>query len=578
MKEAGPRSRRPIRDLALAAAVLAALFLLRVALWRPVAAEGSAPDDGFTRLAGVVHVHTTLSDGGGTPEEVVAAARAAGLSFAILTDHNNLDAKRAEGYHGQLLVLAGSEISTTAGHVLGLGIPDPVFRFSGDAREALEDMRDLGGVGFAAHPLSPLESFRWTGWELPGPWGLELLNGDSQWRAAGWGRLLRTAALYGVNSRYALLGSLTSPSSTLTRWDALLAERDVPGIAGADAHSRVLLRKQWSVRFPSYESIFRLALTHVLLESPPRGDAAADGAAIVQALGRGRSYVGLDALAPADGFAFGAERDGRRWTMGDTAPAGPGLTLRAGGRVPRGARLTLLRDGRGVAEMEGRLEERSFGPGVYRVEVRVPGWGIPWVISNPIYVFDPETAERRARRASWPVEPPAPAVARALDAFDGRTIFTPEFDLSSRVDLRVSPRGDAAEAGARMDFRLGIPGPQGPAHAWCALVNRDPRDFSGLSGLVLSVRADGAYRLWLQVRDENAAGSDEGTETWLASIKTSAEWRRVAVPFARLRSLDKGSDGRLDLGRVRALVLVLDELTIKPGTRGTIWLRDLGAY
>ena len=150
--------------------------------------EGAAPEDGFTRVSGVVHVHTTLSDGGGTPEEVAQAAKRAGLRFVFITDHNNLDAKSFEGEHDGVLVLVGTEISTTAGHLVGLGMPDPVFRFSGDALDALDDVRRLGGVAFAAHPLSPRADFRWTGWDLPGPWGMELVNGDSQWRSAGWPR------------------------------------------------------------------------------------------------------------------------------------------------------------------------------------------------------------------------------------------------------------------------------------------------------------------------------------------------------------------------------------------------------
>ena len=89
----------------------------------------------------------------------------------MITDHNNLDAKRWEGYHDGVLVIVGTEISTTAGHVLGLGIPDPVFRFSGDARDALDDVRALHGSAFAAHPTSPRPDFRWTGWDLPGPVG-----------------------------------------------------------------------------------------------------------------------------------------------------------------------------------------------------------------------------------------------------------------------------------------------------------------------------------------------------------------------------------------------------------------------
>jgi hypothetical protein len=46
---------------------------------------------------GLLAVEITLSDGGGTPEEVIAAARTASLDFVAITDHNNLDAKPSEG-------------------------------------------------------------------------------------------------------------------------------------------------------------------------------------------------------------------------------------------------------------------------------------------------------------------------------------------------------------------------------------------------------------------------------------------------------------------------------------------------
>jgi hypothetical protein len=109
-------------------------------------------------------------------------------------------------------------------------------------------------------------------------------------------------------------------------------------------------------------------------------------------------------------------------------------------------------------------------------------------------------------------------------------------------------------------------------------VDRTPRDLSGHAGLAFWIRADGVYRLWVQVRDLNPASADEGTEWWFASVKTSTEWRRVALPFARLRSINPKTDGRLDLDKVRGLVFVLDRGSTKPGARGTIWLDDLGVY
>nr|MBP9947957.1 PHP domain-containing protein [Vicinamibacteria bacterium] len=129
-------------------------------MWRPLAVVGTPPSDGYTRVAGIIHVHTTLSDGGGTPDEVIRAAQAAGLGFLVITDHNNAAAKSFEGYHGGVLVIVGSELSTTAGHMLGIGIAAPTYRFSGDAQDGLDDIHDLGGFAVAAHPFSPRDDFR----------------------------------------------------------------------------------------------------------------------------------------------------------------------------------------------------------------------------------------------------------------------------------------------------------------------------------------------------------------------------------------------------------------------------------
>ena len=578
------RPRLPVLLSALAALVLLG-GALHVVLWRPRPLVGDAPRDGYARVGGVVHVHTTLSDGAATPEEVIAAAREAGLGFVVITDHNNLDAKRWEGYHDSLLVLVGTEVSTTAGHVLGLGIADPVFRFSGDARDALDDIRDLGGFAFAAHPTSPRPDFRWTGWDLPGPWGIEVMNGDTEWRSAASWRLARTVALYPLNRSYALLGSVVPPTDALGRWDALLARRSAAGIVGTDAHGRVPVRRDRPLRFPSYAALFSLARNHVLLNHAPTGDVAVDGPAIVRALARGRTYVGLDALAPADGFSFTAAETGadartsRPWSMGDVVPPEPGLRLRAGGRLPAHTRLRLLRDGRVLTEAETAIDVEAPGPGVYRVEARVPGWEVPWVISNPIEVFSAEAERPRAAAAAWPGEPPAPAAVRVLDTFDGPTTFHAEFDPSSSMATDVlAPRaGPDGSAAARLVFRLGTPGPGRP-YVWCALVSREPRDLTGMRGLVFSIRGDREYRLWAQVRDENPASADEGTEWWFASVRTEPQWRRIAVPFARLRSLNPRTDGRLDLDKVRQLVFVIDQGSVKPGTAGTVLIDDLGLY
>lgn len=566
----------------LAAGVILVLLLgygVHVARWRPLAVSGDAPKDGYVRVPGVVHVHTTHSDGGGTTDEVIAAARATSLEFVVITDHNNLDAKPAEGYESGLLVLVGTEISTNAGHVLGLGVPDPRYRFSGDVRDALTDIQDAGGIAFAAHPVSPRADFQWTAWDQPGPWGMELLNGDSQWRAAGWPRLLRTAALYGLNQRYSLLTSLTLPQEALSRWDALLRERAVAGIAGADAHSRVPIRKETAVRFPSYEALFALARNYVLLDSPLEGDVRRDSALVLAALAAGRTYIGVDALAPAAGFSFVAESQDRRWTMGDTVPAAAGVRLRVGGAMPEGASIRLLRDGQPLADGAASLVRENVDPGVYRVEVRMPGWDLPWVLSNPIYVLDDAAASRRAERAARVGEPAAPEPVMMLDSFEGTTQWTPGSDSTSLVNKPIldPTAGEDGNGALRLSFRLAVPSEAQP-HTFCALVDWTHRDLTGHQGLVFKLRGDGEYRVWVQVRDENPASADDKTEWWFASVKTATDWRPVAVPFSRLRSINPKTDGRLDLDKVRSLVFVIDRGAVKPGTEGTIWIDELGLY
>jgi hypothetical protein len=573
--------RRIRRRLAIAVIVLAlpCVYLLRVALFHPLALTGDAPRDGWTRVAGVVHVHTTLSDGGGTPEEVIAAAHAAGLGFVAITDHNNLDAKPLEGFHQGVLVLVGAELSTPAGHVLGLGLDrDPVYRFNGDGLDALEDIRDLGGVAFAAHPFSARPDLRFSGWQLPGPWGLELLNGDSEWRRAG-PRLLLTIGLYGLNPSYALLSGLGAPDQALRRWDALLERRDVVGIAGADAHSRVPLTKRHLIRFPSYEALFRLARIHLLLDRPFTRDAVVDRDLVTDALRRGRLYIGLDALASADQFAFSIEGpSGARAVMGETLAAAPGLRAQVGGRMPPGTRVLLRRDGRRLAEGRDALDVPLPGPGVYRVEARVPGWSIPWVISNPIYVFGAAAQAERRAAAAWP----APIVPRAVVPFTslpGSSVFAAEHDPGSWMDP-VTSEGTGGPRGGpvlKLGFRLNPPSAAQP-FTWCALVNRQARDLGRHTGLHFWIRGDGEYRPWVQVRDVNPASADEGLEWWLASVRSSPEWREVFLPFARFRTINRKSDGRLDPAETRAIVFVLDVAAVKPGTRGTIWLADPGVY
>jgi len=565
------------RTLLVCVVLLAAGAALRVLLWHPFEVRGPEPPDSHRRASGVVHVHSVHSDGVGDVDEIVAAAKRARLDFVIITDHNDFDLKPQERYADGVLVIVGTEISTRSGHVLGLGVPEPTFRFTDDAAEVFEDIDHLGGFAMVAHPMSPESDFQWRGWDLPGGWGIELLNGDSQWRAAPWPAVIASLINYPLDSSYALLNVLTLPDEARRRWDRLLTTRDVPMVVGSDAHGGVRLGSQMTVPVPSYEALFRLAQNHVLLDEPLSGDAVRDAAAIVSSLGRGRGYVALDALAAGSGFFFNAERGSQRWDMGDTVSLSSSPVLRAGGQVPNGSTVTLRRNGDIISRNEQALSWPVMAPGVYRVEVNAPGWDVPWVVSNPIYVFDPAAQEARRQRSLIPVRD-VPRPKLMVDNFESASSFEPGSDASTVVDRNVTDvkGGVDGSRAARLSFQLSPPTAEIPS-PFAALVRLRPDDLSGSLGLTFLVRSDREYRVWVQVRDENTR-SEDGTEWWYASVRSAPDWRRVAIPFQQFRTRDPASDGRLNLDKARGIVFILDSGVAKAGTRGVIWIDDVGVY
>jgi predicted metal-dependent phosphoesterase TrpH len=107
------------------------------------------------------HIHTTYSDGLGTPRQVVEAAVALGLDVIAITDHDSVqgalearDFVAREGY--PIDVIVGTEVTTARGvHVLALFVEErlPMLR---PAARTIEEIARRGGVALAPHPLSAL--------------------------------------------------------------------------------------------------------------------------------------------------------------------------------------------------------------------------------------------------------------------------------------------------------------------------------------------------------------------------------------------------------------------------------------
>ena len=114
---------------------------------------------------GNLHVHTTVSDGRKSPEEVMDLYQANGYDFLALTDHWRIS---PTGTHKNMLVLSGMEIDYTLQnqvlHVVCI-LPDDTIlqKLNRENRltyqEAIDLVNDHGGAAIVAHPAWSLNTY-----------------------------------------------------------------------------------------------------------------------------------------------------------------------------------------------------------------------------------------------------------------------------------------------------------------------------------------------------------------------------------------------------------------------------------
>jgi len=103
-----------------------------------------------------LHVHSALSYDGRDPVDLLLEqAAAVGLDAIAITDHDEIDAsleavERAPDYG--LTAIPGIEISSKAGHILGLGVTEAVPPGL-SYEDTLEAIHEQGGVAVVPHPF-----------------------------------------------------------------------------------------------------------------------------------------------------------------------------------------------------------------------------------------------------------------------------------------------------------------------------------------------------------------------------------------------------------------------------------------
>jgi len=338
---------------------------------------GPAADKDPLEVQGVYHLHSTYSDGWASADSIARAARSTSLGFFVLTDHGNpnLASIAFEGWKDGVLALSGSELSVHRGHLVALGFDKPPGPFSRNTETADRQVRSLGGFTVIAHPYSKT---RWSWGDPAGYSGIEIMNGDTMFRGRILPSLLYFPALL-IRPRLTLVKMLDDPSVSMKKWDALNKDQRFYSYFAADAH----------VFHKLFFSFLRL---HVLLETPLGRDFVQAKRRILEALRNGHFYNAVEAAAPASGFRFWGEQDGRTIPMGGSADPNRPLTLQVRTPWSFAHSAALIHNGETLLTTEATsFRQVVRAPGFYRVEVRLtgrPSLGdrIPWIVSNPIFL------------------------------------------------------------------------------------------------------------------------------------------------------------------------------------------------
>jgi hypothetical protein len=362
-------------------AVVIVLSVMEVVLFAVLALklpEPARPPPSPTQVRGAYHVHSRLSDGRWSPDEIASAAVRAGLQFVVLTDHNLIEIPPPRYVQGVLLVFA-TELSTPWGHVVALGLRRGLGPTERNGN-VMAQIHQQNGLALLAHPVQKKNP--WRNWRLAEEAdGLELYSGDSLYRDAlrhPFQVLLPVVGTYIVRPSWGLWMLARANPEVREQLLTLSLHRRFEAFCALDAHG-----------WPSYEAPFQaLALYLDEIGQPLSPEAGEAGEQVLSALRNGAFHCGFSDWAFADGFRMRGELDKQR-----RAPSGAALELVLPPLPASQLRVEVFGGGHWEEARQRLVLDR---PGPLWVEIWVrPEEGLPtrswrpWIVSSPIQVVAP---------------------------------------------------------------------------------------------------------------------------------------------------------------------------------------------
>jgi hypothetical protein len=344
---------------------------------------------------GNIHIHSLYSDGTGNVAEIATAAASAGLSYVVITDHENMDGKAEEGFIDGVATLVGMEINRPYSHYLALNLEKPLPSNPDNPQAVIDQVRQANGLGFLAHPFeigSPYvekgTAYPWKYWPVFNFDGMEIWNFSSHWRGCG-PSLFRALYYFFINRKGAMTGP---PADSLKLWDCYnLNGHRVVGIGSSDAHAFKYRLGPFNIILFEYEYCFGTINTYLVMKEQLSADFTTAKKQIYSSLRSGNCYLAYDSLNSGNGFHYTAQLPDEEepQLMGEWLTYRPGVTLQV--KAPAGRPLIrMIRNGRLVAvTAEDSFSYKPAEPGLYRVEVyhrSLLGKPRPWIYSNPIFL------------------------------------------------------------------------------------------------------------------------------------------------------------------------------------------------
>jgi hypothetical protein len=342
---------------------------------------------------GNIHIHSILSDGTATYDEIAEKASAAGLDFICLNDHDYMTQSlnlEEEGFFGKMPLLIGLEIGRRYNHYLAFDLKEMIKTEGLSTQEIIDEVSKQGGIGFLAHPFEKgmpfhekSKAYTWNDLSVKGFTGICIWNFSSRWKE-------RVKSIFHVLFLIRFRSQmLKGPSpETMSFYDELCRHRRVVAVGGSDAHGAVFKWWRLNIRPLPYGFLLKAINIHIFLKKKIFKDFTAAKEDIYNAMREGRLFIANDDIYPAKGFRFNyVSDDGSDLNMGEEGAFYPGNLII---ESPARGEIRLFKDGVLLRRVRGT--EAVFPvteKGVYRVEVyRRPalfGWR-PWIFTNPIYL------------------------------------------------------------------------------------------------------------------------------------------------------------------------------------------------